>query len=441
MRFWNQEYSDWGEVTTPRNPRSVVGNVLDYARFFNDSNVSFLKEQYNIIRQHIPSDVWISTNSTAMTDRGINHFDYHRAMDIAGWDAYYGAAGNPYPEDFAAFTNDMMRSIKNMPFIVFETNTTDIKPAYLAEIAARGAKMIIFWHWRMHRFNSEATAQAFCDHAGNPIEKNTANLKNIVTKISGSVHHNEKIKPSEFIFIHSIDDFRAVQREYARWQRKPYLRIPFLDSLVTTYAPFRRFGIRVDIREPNEYKIIENAKFAILPQTEIVSAKFADSIRKFVKNGGILFASGIIGIKDEYGVFYPNGKEPLNDVFGLRIEHVSRDNSTKIIFQNNEYDIENNKCSAIASDISAEISGTFAETKKPAIFRNYFGKGKVYYMAACSKKLAVDFAKFALSEEKIKFHDNLKDELAIFPDLKTNSIWKFDYENNIIFKDDKALKI
>lgn len=441
-RFWNQEYSDWGEVTTPRNQRAVVGNVIDYARFFNASNVSFMLEQYDIIKAKIPDQVWISTNSTAMTDRGINHFDYHDVMDVAGWDAYFGAAGNPYPDSFAAFVNDMVRTVKQAPYIIFETNSCNIDRAYAAEMAARGGEAIVFWHWRMHRFNSEATAQAFCDHAGNPNPENIGILKTLVEDIKSDLPQlPENYEPAEISLIHCVDDFRAVQRKYKRWERRPYHRIPCLDSLVTTYSPFRQLGLTLDIKEPGDS--LQGLKWAILPFTELLSREEAEEIRAFVKGGGVLFATGIIGLKDQHGVYYKNGSEPMNDVLGLRLLHTTGRDGIKaesVEFNGKTFEIENQDCSAKAIEISAEVLGTFSGSDQAAVFRHKFGEGTVYYTAACSRGLTLEVAKFALKEQGVNFIDNPHDDLAVLADLAGNGTWYFNYSNQDVEFDDNTIK-
>lgn len=380
-RFWSQEYSDWGEVTTPRNPRAVVGNVLDYARFFDHSNVEFLKEQYCILRERIPPSVWISTNSTALTDRGINHFDYHRALDVAGWDAYFGAAGNPYPEAFAAFAHDLMRSVKNKPFIVFETDCHAVNRAHVAEMVARGAETVLFWHWRMHRFNTEATAPACCDHAGIPIADHVNTIKKLIDDIRSVVGGlPDEYAPSDRAFLHSVDDFRAVQRQYRRWERAPYRRVPCLDSLICLYGPFRQLGIRLDVRSPDDP--LSDYDWAILPQTEFLSRQAAERLRAFVRGGGTLFAAGIVGLRDEQGVFYRNGEEPLNDVLGLRLLHAAPESNVlpeTIRFGDRTFAVDNPLCSGIVADVRCDVLGRFEESSCPAVFRNKYGRGSVYY--------------------------------------------------------------
>lgn len=72
--FWNQTYTDWGEVHLPR---TLVGEqqnphqILDYNRFVSDSVLRFCQMQSAVLRRHIPERVFITTNGR------FGHMDNH----------------------------------------------------------------------------------------------------------------------------------------------------------------------------------------------------------------------------------------------------------------------------------------------------------------------------------------------------------------------------
>ncbi len=88
--FWNQTYTDWGQVYLSRCVGGRVGfnphMRLDEKRFFSASAVSYCRLQYEALRENVPADRFITTNGM------FGHLDYNalvgHAVDNICYDSY-----------------------------------------------------------------------------------------------------------------------------------------------------------------------------------------------------------------------------------------------------------------------------------------------------------------------------------------------------------------
>ncbi len=419
-RFWNQEFSDWGEIGTPRHFRSVTGHVLDYQRFFNDSQAAYIKLQYDALREHIAEGQFITHNSTGMFDRAIDHMDYAKVLDYAGWDAYFGAAGHPYPEAFAALAHDTCRSALQKPFLVLETGCEGNSAAYLAEMRARGAKAITFWHWRQHRGNAENRCRSFCDYDGRPYPKRREQAKAFFDRIKEVPDLPEHIAPAAAGIFFSADCVRAQHRKAARWEFKDRKPIHHLDAMVRLYRPFQQHAVMLDVIQPDGDW--GNRKLLIAPGLELISEDQAGVLRQFVADGGVLFACAPGFHKDEHGVYYPTPGLPLQEVLGVQLEDVQWNGAKEVL-------LDDGRAFAIdywaepATAAGAKVLGTFAGTDRPAVFENSYGKGKAFYMACISADLPLAIAPLAAAAAGLDWLANDNELVSIVRDVGDDQLW------------------
>ena len=305
--FWNQEYSDWGEIETPRNSRTVSGHVIDYQQFFSDSQVNFIKAQRDALRESISADQWISHNSTGVLDRGISHYDYAQELDVSGWDSYLSKY------HFNALVHNMFRSAKDKPFIVFETNSDESGSlSFWGEMVARGASSIYFWHYRQHRFNAERNCQALCDHAGVPFPGRLEKVRQAVAKL-GAVHQPETTQRAQAAILHGINNTPYHFDRDSTWGSA--LDSPYLGAIVDAYQPFWQDGVDMDFR--NTHENLDDYKLFLLPSMELMDVDFAIRLKKWVEKGGILVATAKTAHLDKHGVFYQQRAELLKEFLGF----------------------------------------------------------------------------------------------------------------------------
>ena len=427
LGFWSLDFSDFGEVITPRRQRNTLGHELAAYRFYSDSNVEFIRLQHHALRQHIADNQVISHNSTGIFDRGIDHRAYARAQDETGWDAYLGAAsaGHPMKEPFTALGHDMFRSALHKPFWVFETNPNDEQDAAsLAEMHARGAKKIIFWHWRSHRAGMEQGGNILCDTAGRPNQ----GIMRLIADVQERLPPDEwpsQLKPCEAAIVFNPDNVRA---EHLK-QLRP---LPSLDGLIKAYQPFWQHGVPLDMVDLENN--LSGYRLLIMPAMALLSLEDAERIREYVRQGGVLLVAAPTAHKDQHGVFFRLPAEPLLDVLG--ISELSKDKSSDIsvIVEQNHQELAAEQMLELAQPSTACIlakikDGRFAG--QAAALHHSLGKGQVFYTNVRSLQVNEWLGEQAALAAGLQWLDNPHADVSLLPDLQNpDKVWCFNHSNH-----------
>ncbi len=423
LGFWSMAFSDWGEVITPQRTQ-CPGYVLDAYRFYSDSQVAFIKLQRDALRQNIDDRQFVCHNSTGIFDRGIDHRAYARAQDETGWDAYTGAAaaGHDARAPFAGLAHDLFRSSLDKPFWVFETNTDQRQyPAYLAEMRARGARGIIYWHWRQHRSGVEQNNPALCDHAGRPNLERLAMLRRVHDRLRDD-RLPESIDRRQAAVLFTPDCVRAVHQR----KQRP---IPYLDAVAKAYQPLWRHGIVTDVVYPGQ--ALNGYRMVVMPALSLIGAEQAAVIRTFVEHGGVLLASGQTAHRDLHGVFYPRRGQPLEDVLGLSIHSPTTDESAVIETLNG---ITFPAATSVerVEPVEAETLAWYrrdGQQAEPAALRHRFGAGTVFYATARSLPLHEWLTSAAAEAAGLNWHETSHEAMVIQPHLTGEGFWLLNHSD------------
>jgi beta-galactosidase len=411
LGFWSLRFSDFGEVITPQG-RRCLGHTLDGYRFYSDANADFIRLQREVLRARIAPGQFISHNSTGVFDRGIDHRAYARQQDCTGWDAYLGAAaaGHPLSAPFTALAHDMFRSALHLPFWIYETNVNrQQNVAALAEMRARGACGIIFWHWRRHRAGVEQSAAAICDHDGQP----NPDVLAVITEAQRLLANDRLpscLQRRRAALVFSPDGVRAVHL-------KPTRPIPYLHALITAYHPLWRHGIVPDVVGPDES--MDDYALVIMPALSLLGSEQADALQRFVHGGGVLLVIGPTAYTDMHGVCFRRRGEPLFELLGIRIRE-SHPKASAVEVHCSDGVIRNAQCAVehIEND-SAEVLATMTcgDEQLPAVVRRPFGKGHVYYSAVQGEALQAWVSELAATAAGLSWHDNPHEDVAVIEHL------------------------
>lgn len=133
MEFWGHTVCDWDDVVVPNalsegigtEKTAFAGISIDYRRFNSDSVLECYKIERDAIRSH-NADVVITTNLMG-TFKDLDYFKWAKEMDIVSWDNY-PAYNTPW--SLTAMRHDLMRGLKNAPFMLMGAD------AESAELAA-----------------------------------------------------------------------------------------------------------------------------------------------------------------------------------------------------------------------------------------------------------------------------------------------------------------
>jgi beta-galactosidase len=180
----------------------------------------------------------------------------------------------------------------------------------------------------------------------------------------------------------------------------------------TCYAYHRQFwkrGIDCDIISPKAD--LSGYKIVVAPMLYLADDAVIDNLGSFVKNGGLLYGTYMLGTVDENDLCrlggIPGGK--LKEIFGLVSEEIDvlyPVESQKAEIDGKYYDIID--YAEVLRPISAKALANYADewyAGSPAVTVNHYGKGKAVYQACRDRgDLASHIFDTILSEIDLRGH-------------------------------------
>jgi len=170
--FWSNQYSDWSQIHFPRN--SAEGGwqpaiSLDYRRFFSDSFLNHLRRQANIL--HVRTEhQFVFTNWPAPT-WSVDVYKAAEFLDATAWDNYVSAPGlSGFQRQYTAgFLSDFCRCAgPHQRFLCAEQNAyvpPDALPEGLRLQAycdlAHGSHGHLYFEWRRPLAGNEEHRPSF----------------------------------------------------------------------------------------------------------------------------------------------------------------------------------------------------------------------------------------------------------------------------------------
>jgi beta-galactosidase len=309
LHFWNQAYGDWEDIITPRHKHCVNGWVIDYTEFMSDMTAEFMKLQYDVIKSLVRPEQWVVTNSTGVMNIGFDHRKFSRLMDAGAWDSYPGCAGVNLPDTYTALAHDMFRSATFTPFHVLETASSGIRPAFLAEAFARGAKTTLFWHWRCIPYGPENHADTLCHYDGTPKPGRLETIRAFKAKLDAIPPPPSEIPRQETAFIYDQTNTRNTRR-LETWRESNYLT-----TQPKAYHYLWQHGIPVDVVTPLES--LDGYKLAVVPSLQLIDEATAEQLTEFVRNGGILWACAPFAQRDHHAKWLQDRSAWVSEMLGL----------------------------------------------------------------------------------------------------------------------------
>lgn len=398
--FWSQEYDTFGQVDPPyvttvgRNP----SHMLDWKRFCSDLIVDFQAMQADIIRKICP-DHFITHNFMGFSWK-VNYFDLAKKLDFITHDQYTMLSTDEWPADdkilqtpdFAAATLELMRGTKKAPFWIMEqqssiTGWTHMAPAprpgqirlWTAKSVAYGADTIVYFRWRSCLGGTEQYWHGILPHSGIPsrayreIEGTISDLAPVMEKIRGAMPKNR----AAMLF--------SYDQEYAMQIQPHHPDLDYVGNVVSIYKGFFSHHTGMDfISDETDYK---DYKILAAPLQYLMTGERLCKMEEFVKNGGILLLNMRAGVKDENNIAMSHRRLPgdLADLAGLEVPEYDclRGFTVPIKWQDGETGTARKWCDIPelrGAEAIAAYDGEFY-AGSPAIAKNRYGKGWVYYLA------------------------------------------------------------
>ena len=406
MEFWGHTLYDWDEIVLPNalgdgigpDKTAFAGISIDYRRFNSDSILENFKMERDIIHRYDP-DTPVTTNLMG-TYPGLDYFKWAKEMDVVSWD------NNPSyntPWSQTAMCHDLMRGLKNEPFMLMEQTPSQQnwqpynslkKPGQMRaqsyQTVAHGADTIQFFQLRRSVGACEKFHGAVISHAGTEntrVFREVAVLGEELERLGETVIGS--MPDAKIGVIFDWDNYWALE-----YTSGPNCDLKYVDQIHQYYSSLYRKNYSVDMipvdADFSRYRVI------IAPVLYMIKEGMAEALENFVAQGGILlttFMSGIVGPSDNvYLGGYPGPLRKMAGVWVEEIDALAPEQSNTVRFS----DGTEASCRLLCDLMHLEGAESLAEYTSnfyagmPAVTRNSFGKGAVYYIGANLDEKALD---------------------------------------------------
>lgn len=404
--FWGHTYYDWDEIVVPnllsegigQDKSAFAGISIDYRRFMSDSLLENFKMERDAI--HSVNKQSVITTNLMGAYKGLDYFKWAKEMDIISWDCY---PSYNTPWSMVAMQNDLMRSLKQQPFMLMEQTPSQQnwqpynslkKPGQMRaqsyQTIAHGGDTIQFFQLRRSKGGCEKFHGAVVAHSGSSntrVFKECCQLGAELNMLGNRFIGANNSAQVGILF--DWDNYWAL--EYANG---PTVDLKYVDQIHQYYQYFYNKNIPIDMvpidGDFSKYKAI------VAPVLYMVKEGMTEALEQFVKNGGVLitsFMSGIVDCSDNVHLGgYPG---PLRKLCGIWVEEIDalapeQTNTLQFV------DGTRLKCNLLCDIIHLEGAkplATYCEdfyTGIPAVTKNDFGKGTVFYVGTQPESTALN---------------------------------------------------
>ncbi|MBR6762826.1 MAG: beta-galactosidase [Clostridia bacterium] len=412
--FWSKNFTSWDQINPPMDngEHSLHGMNLDWKRLTTDMTVDFMEAEIKPLKEANPS-LPVTANLMGFYP-GLNYFKFKNVCDVISWDNY-PAWHEGDDQELAcsiAMAHDLMRSIKpSQPFMLMESVTTAVNWKEYAKMkrpgmhelsslqaVARGSDSIQYFQWRKGRGGSEKFHGAVVGHLGSNQTREFRDVAALgkrmkgLSRLVGSPFEAKAAVIWDTENRWALDDLQGlIQKD------KGYMK-----EALHHYGPLFREGVNVDVID--EESDFTPYQLIAAPMLYMYRAGVAEKLRAFVENGGTLVTTYWSGVVNETDLCFLGGfpGDGMNQVMGVDVEEIDtlypQDANSATILpcettrgMKARYTIEDytevahlNGATALATYDDDFISGL------PAFTVQSFGKGKVYYIAACFEQSFYD---------------------------------------------------
>lgn len=325
--YWSQTYTAWEQIPIPIGPHNP-GLMLEFKRFVTASYRRFQQLQIDLLRPHLPQNVWITHNFMGWYD-GFDHYELAADLDMASWDWYIGSGHND-PLRTGAI-HDLTRGFKRRNFWVMETQPGHVNwsplnnalnkgeaRAMAWQAVAHGANAILYWQWRSALGGQEQYHGALVNQSGSPrafyseVQQIGLSFAALSEQLAGSTVESR---------VAMLNDYES--RWSIQWQRH-HRDFDYVEHFNHYYRPLAALNVPVDILSALSLTSagqLQGYRLVILPALVLATRQLADVLRDFVAHGGHLVLTTRTGLKDEYNALHPVRQPgPFSDLAGVEVE-------------------------------------------------------------------------------------------------------------------------
>jgi beta-galactosidase len=404
--FWGHTYYDWEDIVTPShlggewptNKTSCQIQSIDYRRFTSDSLMECFLAEANVLREVTPS-IPVTTNMMS-TFYDLDYFKWGKHTDFISWDNY-PPPHSPYTR--TAMSHALMRGCGGgKPFALMEQtpSVTNWQPynslkrpgimrLWSYQALAHGSDTVMFFQMRRSRGCCEKFHGAVIDHCGHEntrVFRETAALGEELKKLGGVFLDSRVI--SEAAVLYDWDNWWATHLSAG-----PTADLNYPDEIFHYYNALASQNISVDVIGVDTP--LDGYKLLFAPVLYMIKPGYAEKLTEFVRNGGTLIITYFSGMADENDLVTLSGYPgELRSLCGLWVEETDAllpGKANAFVIKNSSTDSRLNgiwKAELLCDIIHPEGAETLAVYESdfyagtPALCRNRFGKGQVWYFGA-----------------------------------------------------------
>ena len=401
--FWSHIYNSFDQIEapSPKGENELHALKLDWNRFVTDRTIDFIKGEVAAIREG-GSELPVTAN--LMYDyNGLDYKKFRDVLDVVSWDNY--PSWHKKEEFFTAIDagmqHDLMRSIKNQPFLLMEScpSATNWKPinklkkpgmmlAASLQAVAHGSDSVLYFQLHQSQGASEKFHGAVIDHYGG---EDTRVFKE-VTEVGEALETLKEVCGSQMkspaAVLYDRENNWAIQDAQGPRNENMF----YTEAVQKQYRALREQGLNVDVismeHELSDYKIVA------APMAYMFKDGYEEKLRAYAENGGTLVITYWTGLVDGTDKCFLGGTPyGLMEAAGLRTTEIDAlydwEENHGISEPGNHLEISGiytckNLCELVkVSD--AEVLMRYGDdfyAGAPVVTHKAYGKGHVYYVGA-----------------------------------------------------------
>ena len=305
--FWSHIYNSFDQIEapSPKGENELHALKLDWNRFVTDRTIDFIKGEVAAIREG-GSELPVTAN--LMYDyNGLDYKKFRDVLDVVSWDNY--PSWHKKEEFFTAIDagmqHDLMRSIKNQPFLLMEScpSATNWKPinklkkpgmmlAASLQAVAHGSDSVLYFQLHQSQGASEKFHGAVIDHYGG---EDTRVFKE-VTEVGEALEALKEVCGSQMkspaAVLYDRENNWAIQDAQGPRNENMF----YTEAVQKQYRALREQGLNVDVismeHELSSYKIVA------APMAYMFKDGYEERLRAYAENGGTLVITYWTGLVD-----------------------------------------------------------------------------------------------------------------------------------------------
>lgn len=394
--FWSHTIYHWDEIEIPNvlteqrkdfYRTDFAGISLDQRRFNSDSILNNLVMEREAIRK-FDEKTPVFNNFKGLY-KNFDLFKWAKEIDIVAYDSY---PRYDTPMSLVAMTHDLMRGLKNKPFLLTEQTPSQQnwqpynslkKPGQLRALSyqtvAHGADSVLYFQMRRCIGGCEKFHGAVIEHSGT---SNTRVFKEVATigqELTGLDEILGTDNLGEVGIIFDWENFWALE-----YTSGPNIDLKYISQIHQYYEYFYNKNIPVHMISPesdfSKYKVV------VAPVLYMLKGHVADALNTYIETGGTLVTTFMSGIVDQSDNVHLGGYPgPLRQSAGVWVEEIDAlapEQYNTVTFKDGSTAVCYLCCDLMhteGAEVIAEYNSDFYKGT-PVVTRNKYGNGLVYYV-------------------------------------------------------------